>query len=302
MFYLTTMQKALTYLIIFGCTIVTAISQPTDKVGQLVSAENYFAALAKEKGIKKAFLSVSDDNTVIFRPGPVNAIKYFKGKRDSLGILNWEPSFARISKSGDWGITAGPSTFKASDTSKTHYGDYLSVWKKNTKGVWKLAIDIGVVHPKPKTEPVLVFQNAKNEIYQKQRSQNRLQQREDVVFSSDKLMGTILKADDQIALKEFIAEESRLLFPGFLPITGKKNIMNFWRIQGFNLSSEPVKADRSLSGELAFTYGNASILHQGETKKYHYVRVWEVQQGYVWNVIYEAYVQAASEPKKEEND
>lgn len=285
------MRKAILLTFFLILCMGAAISQTTDKISELISAENYFAALVKEKGIKKAFLSVSDDNTIIFRPGPVNAIKHYKSRPDSAGHLNWNPAYARISKSGDWGFTTGPYTYKESDSSKTSYGDYLSVWKKNSRGVWKLAIDIGVPHQKPKTNPALIFQNPKNEIYLKQRSESRLQQREDVVFSSDKLMGTILKADDQIAFKEFIAEESRLLFPGFEPIPGKKVIMNFWQKQGYNLSSEPLKADRSYSGELAFTYGDATIVQKGQSKNYNYVRIWEVQQGYVWNIICEVYTE-----------
>ena len=277
-------------------------AQSVDKVSQLISAENYFAATAKEKGIKKAFLAVSDDNTLIFRPGPVNAEKFFKGKPDSSGSLAWEPAFAKIAKSGDWGFTTGPFTYKADSAANIVYGDYLSIWKKNPKGVWKLAVDLGVEHKKPKSSPALVFQNPKNEIYLKQRSANRLQQREDVVFSSDRLLGTILKADDQIAWKEFLAEESRLLFPGFEPVIGKQAIMDFWKKQGMNLSSEPVKADRSYSGELAFTHGDATIVSKGKSKKYHYVRIWEVQPGYVWNILADVYTEAAEVPEKSRNE
>jgi len=289
------MQKAL-ILFILAFTTNLAISQTTDKVSELVSAENYFSAMVKKKGIKKAFLSVSDDNTIIFRPGPVSVKNYFKDKSDS-GSLNWQPIFARIAKSGDWGFTTGPYTYKETDSSTvTHYGEYLSVWKKNTKGVWKLALDAGTPHPKPKRDADLVFQNPRNEIYQKQRSENRLQQREDLIFSSDKLMGTILKADNTIAFKEFVAEGSRLLFPGFEPVIGKKAILDFWQKQNLRLTSEPVKADRSYSGELAFTYGDATIVKKSESKKYNYIRIWEVQPGYVWNVIMEVYTEA-NEPE-----
>jgi ketosteroid isomerase-like protein len=264
-------------------------------VSQLISLENYFAALVKEKGIKKAFLKVSDDNTIVFRPGPTSAEKYFKKKPDSLGSLVWEPTYARIAKSDDWGITSGPSVYKESDTSKiSHYGHYLSIWKKNSKGIWRLAVDLGIQHPKPKAKPEVLFVNPKNQIYLRQRSQNRLQQREDVVFSSDRLMSTTLKAEDELAFKEFVADDSQLLFPGYEPIIGKKAIIAFWKKQG-NLSSEPVKADRAYSGELAYTHGDASIILKGKTKKYHYVRIWEIQQGYVWKVIYEIFVPAAKE-------
>lgn len=270
----------------------SGFSQAVDRVSQLISAENYFAASAKEKGIRKAFLKVSDDHTVIFRPGPVNARDYFEKQPDSTGNLSWQPVFARIAKSGDWGFTSGPFIFKQNDTSKTaSYGSYLSVWKKNSKEVWKLAIDLGISHKKPVSTPKLLFSNPKNEVYQRQRSDSRLQQREDIVYSSDQLFATILKADNLIGQTEFLAPDSRLLFPGFEPIVGKAKITEFWKAQDLRMTSRPIKADRSFSGELAYTYGDADFFIKGKPKKFSYVRIWEVQQGYNWNVIFEVYTE-----------
>ncbi|MBC7913555.1 MAG: hypothetical protein H7Y07_05460 [Pyrinomonadaceae bacterium] len=278
-------------VIYFSFLVSVCFAQSIDKVGQLISVENYFAASAKAKGIKKAFLAVSDDNTLIFRPEPITVKEFYKNKPDSSGYLSWEPIFAKISKSGDWGYTTGPFVFKQTDTSKTFYGDYVSIWKKNSKGIWKLAVDLGIEHKKPIVAPKMMFSNPKNEIFLKQHSINRLQQREDIVFSSDKLLSTILKADNLIAQTEFIAPESRLLFPGFEPITGKSKITEFWKKQGFKMTSDPTKADRSLSGELAYTYGVAEITQKNIKKKYNYVRIWEVQQGYDWNIILEIYTE-----------
>jgi hypothetical protein len=276
--------------LLFICHI--GFAQGIDKVGQLISAENFFAALAKERGIKKAFLAVSDDHSLIFRPGPVKVKDFYKDKPDSSGYLTWEPTFARVAKSGDWGFTTGPFVYTPYHGSKMiFYGDYVSIWKKNTKGVWKLALDLSVDHKKPAIKPKLVFSNPKNDVYVKQKSNTRLQQREDIVFSSDKLLSTILKADNLIAQTEFLAPECRLLFPDFEPIIGKSKITDFWRRQGFSMTSQPIKADRSLSGELAYTYGDAEIVQKGVKKKYNYVRIWEVQPGYVWNIILEIYTE-----------
>lgn len=65
--------------------------------------------------------------------------------------------------------------------------------------------------------------------------------------------------------------------------------------------STPVKADRSYSGEYAFTQGDVTIYTKLGPKKYHYVRVWEVQPGYKWNIILQAYTEAGEE-KKEAKD
>ena len=261
-----------------------------NKVGQLVAAENYFMVLAKEKGFDKAFFKLALDNAVVFRPNPVNGITYYKNNPEKR-ILNWEPAFAKISKSDDWGFTSGPYIYR--DTTQhdaVYYGEYLSVWKKNDKGVWKLALDAGISHKKPVKDPQLTFLNPTGEKFMHQRSEARLQQREDIVFSSDKLYSTILKADNSIAYNEFLTDEVHLLFPGYEPIIGKKAAKTFWAKQGVKLTSEPVKADRAYSGELAFTYGNATTTKNGINTAYNYIRVWELQPGYKWYTILEMYI------------
>ena len=41
------------------------------KVNSLVAAEDYFSNFTKKNGSKAAYLKVSDDETIIFRPEPV---------------------------------------------------------------------------------------------------------------------------------------------------------------------------------------------------------------------------------------
>lgn len=287
------LMKVLLNIALFFAFTSTVFSQSTDKVSQLVATENYFAALVKSKGLKKAFIKVSDDNSIIYRPEPVNAKKYYKDQPDSVGYLTWEPVFARIAKSEDWGFTTGPFVFKKTeDSPPAYYGSYVSIWKKNRKGIWKLAVDVGVSHKKPTKKPELNFANPTNEIFIHQRSKNRLQQREDIVFSSDKLLSTIQKADNKIAQNEFLATESILLFPDYEPIKGKKAIMDFWKKREFRETSVPQKADRAYSGEYAFTQGDATIIGKLGPKKFHYVRIWEVQPGYKWNIILQVYTEA----------
>lgn len=281
-------MKNIPFAILISVLTISARGQTTDRVGRLVAAENYFSALAKEKGIRKAFLQVSDENTILFRPDPVKAFDFFKkNKKADSGILSWQPVYARISKSDDWGFTTGPYIYKQDSSGKANYGQYVSIWKKNPKGIWKLALDLGISHSKPKTTPKLVFTNPISEKFRQQPSTTRLQQREDIVLSSDQLFATILKADNKIARKEFLTEDSRLLFPGYEPIIGKKAIADFWEKQGGKVSSVPAEADRAYSGELAYTYGTATLTKNGKGKDYYYLRIWEVQPGFKWNVLLE---------------
>lgn len=283
-------NKAIKTILTLLCLLITfqGFSQRPEGVDQLVAAENYFNLKVQEKGLKKAFITVSDNNTIAFRPGPVPAERYYKEQPDSIGFLKLEPAIAKISKSMDWGFTAGPYVFNP-DESKTrsYYGTYLSVWKKNPRGVWKLAMDAGVAHKKPTNTLKKRFVNPTDVKYIHQKSDKRLQQREDIVFSSDKLMSTIMKADNKIAQTEFLTEDSWLLFPGYEPMTNKKTIMEFWKKKGYKALTYPIKADRAISGEIAYTYGTATIL----AKKYNYIRVWEVQPGFKWSVIVEVFTE-----------
>lgn len=272
-------------------------AQAPDDVSRLVSMENYLAARVKQKGIAEAFKKVIDENSRILQPeGMVNAENLLKQLPDSA-VLSWEPVYARIAKSGDWGFTSGPFTYKEDETAVMHYGSYLSLWKKNRKGAWKLAYTSAVFHGKPKSqEPKLVFLNPKNNKFIHQKSQSRLEQRKDIIISSDQLYGTILKADNSIARKEFLSDDIRLLFPKREPVRGIKAVTAFWEKQAGKLTSKPIDADRAYSGELSMTWGEAAITNnKGAVKNYNYIRIWEIQPEFNWDVIIELFVPEVSD-------
>lgn len=254
--------------------------------------ENYLAARIKQKGIGEALKKSIDENSRILLPGGMVSARDFLEELPDSAVISWEPVYARIAKSGDWGFTSGPFTCRENNSEPVRYGTYLSLWKKNRKGAWKLAYTSAVFHGKPKNEePKLVFLNPKNNKFIHQRSQSRLEQRKDIIISSDQLYGTILKADNPIARKEFLSDDTRLLFPHREPIIGKKAVNAFWEKQEGKLSSKPIDADRAYSGELSMTYGEAVISNKkGDVKNYNYIRIWEIQPEFNWNVIAEMFV------------
>ena len=266
-----------------------ALAQTSNgEVSSLVAAENYFASLVKQKGINKGFLAVSDDETIVFKPGPVNAEDYYGSRKNrDTSKLTWQPSLAKISKSGDWGFTTGPFTYTPDTVSS--YGTYVSLWKMNDKGVWKLAVDIGVSHPKSKKEPALIYSDPKTSRFFRQRSAARQKQREEMILTSDQLFSKTLQKYNNLAYNVFLADDARLLFPGQEPIIGKRNITDFLRYQELEINTEVSDADRATGSDLAYTYGTASIAKGGQASIFHYVRIWEVQDGHKWNVILEVY-------------
>lgn len=260
------------------------------RVNSLIAAENYFASYAKDKGIREAFLKVSDNETILFKPNPVKAKDFFdKKSNDDPGQLDWMPVFAKISKSGDWGFTSGSYSYTPANDSSIAYGQYLSVWRTNNKGVWKLALDLGVSHPKPSTETSLNFTDPKNFKFFKQLSEGRLKQREDMILTTDKLFSNTLIKDQNYAYDVFYANEGRLLFSGYEPVTGKIKISDFLSRQQISIETIPEVANRALGSDLAYSYGKALVTQNNVSEKFNYVRIWESQEGFKWNVILEIF-------------
>lgn len=260
------------------------------RVNSVVAAENYFASYTKNKGIRDAFLKVSDESTILFRPHPVKAEDFFdkKSSNDSR-IREWNPAYAKISKSGDWAFSTGPYSYSSKSDNVITYGQYLSVWKTNNKGVWKLALDIEMQHGKPISEPYLSFIDPKSFRFYRQVPPARLKQREQLILTTDQLFSKTLLENQDYAYNTFIAEDARLLFPGYEPLIGKAKINNFLNSQQIGIETLPAVANRALGSDLAYTYGKAQITKDGKTEQYHYVRIWEAKEGFTWNVLLEIF-------------
>src|SRR5215813_13221282 len=96
----------------------------------LVNSEKSFSKTSEQKGIKGSFVEYFADDSVIFRPGPVNGKKFYSDQAERPGLLTWRPVIADISNSGDLGYTTGPWEFRKNgkDDPKVFYGYYFSIW------------------------------------------------------------------------------------------------------------------------------------------------------------------------------
>jgi ketosteroid isomerase-like protein len=67
------------------------------------------------------------------------------------GTVTWEPYFVEMSASADLAYTLGKSqsTITSPSGKKTvSYGHYVTIWKKQEDGSWKLVFDTGIQTPK----------------------------------------------------------------------------------------------------------------------------------------------------------
>jgi ketosteroid isomerase-like protein len=70
---------------------------------------------------------------------------------DSARILDWRPVMAEVSDDGTLGYTIGTYNFHVrgrDSAASASTGHYLTVWRRQADGSWKVLADIGTQHPK----------------------------------------------------------------------------------------------------------------------------------------------------------
>ena len=89
---------------------VACTDRPVDDgpLSALIDTERRFAAASATLGMKAAFLQFLDDDSILFRPHPVNGKEYTAARPDAPIRLTWEPTRADTSRAGDLGYTTGP--------------------------------------------------------------------------------------------------------------------------------------------------------------------------------------------------
>jgi len=119
----------------------------------MVAAERAFAKRAADTSVREAFLAWLAPDAVVLQPLPVNGRAAYTARRVTTAKLAWEPAYAEVAASGDYGVSSGPWEFTPpGDTTgaRRAYGTFLSIWRREGRnGAWRVAFDGGIPHPKP---------------------------------------------------------------------------------------------------------------------------------------------------------
>jgi len=267
-------MSAIVFMSAFSAQV---FAQIPDKVGSLINADKEAALISKTTTPHQAFLSIVDKESKFFVPSEVYALDYLNNRPNIPDVLTWEPALAMVSKSQEFGVTTGPMEFQKVGARK-RFGQYLTVWKRNKKGKWLVDIRAEVENFGNKENSELEFYEPSEAWYLKHRSQVRLDQRKEIVFETDKLLSTVLKADNQAGYKEFLNEDARFLFPWIQPIEGKKEILAYLKKSRINILTTPEKVGRAYSGEYAYSFGTATVNIKDKVVKYNYIRIWKLSE------------------------
>ena len=137
-------------LALAACATVEAPSPNMDDARSLAAAESAFAAHSLREDMRAAFLANFAPDGVMTRGAWVNAREFLAPRAAPPIVLDWRPVFTEVAASGDMGLSTGPSkiTSKA-NPSQYGYGQYVSIWKREPGGPWRVAVDLGIAHESP---------------------------------------------------------------------------------------------------------------------------------------------------------
>jgi len=246
----------------------------TKDQNSLVSAENNFAATAVSKNIKTAFMQVLDENAVVFRPQPINGRwAYYIDTRPDSTYLFWKPEFIDISAGGDFGYSTGPWYARRSKNTtegRKGFGNFVTIWKKDKSGDWKVLLDKGVSYSiagERKTELAAGEPNIK-------------------VMAKAIDIADVMAIDSKAyAGNEFGYYNAKtLLFEhGKWPFRSDNDSLTS-EYKNYE-SWEPLNGSIASFGDMAFTYGRFNGFINGKKQEGYYLRIWKRNEKDEWKIV-----------------
>lgn len=283
-------KKALIFfLMAFLASFLNNAEEPKkDKeLMELVEAERNFAKESAMFGRKKAFVDNLASECLVFNDKWISkGREFFNERKDSPTILKWEPDFADIPQSGDFGVTSGMWELQEykPNTKPMAKGYFLSVWKKQNDGVWKVALDVGTIVP--------ISDNEKTELsFSEMKLPEIISDKESAIkeiLEGEKHFQECSKngnsTDCQIS---FFCQGARLIKAGSPLVKNeeeiKKNLAEIaksiaWKIDGCDVSS---------SSDLGFTYGTVETIGETKFPQACFVRIWKKDNLGNWRILIE---------------
>lgn len=247
----------------------------------VVAAERAFAADGYRLGIKKSFLAHMAPDAILMAPQPVGARETFLAAPDDKPDdpkLEWWPTWAGISASGDLGFTTGPYSVGGQ-----RRGHYFTVWKKQADGAWKWVFDGGVnsdpaASPGPGETPGYLAMPRVPGLYPEGAFAR--------VQAAEAALADEAKADSKAAYLRVLACDGRIQSSPMAPATGCATFGAELDWRARRIAFALLGGGISAAGDMAWTYGTAGWNKDGAPVNAHYVRVWQ-RRPEGWRIVFD---------------
>jgi len=251
-----TVSGTLLCCLVLGARGIAAAPIEDPGLRSLVEAERAFARLSVEKGMQAAFLANLAADAVIFRPGPVPAVAWFREQGSSSGTLEWAPDFAAIAVRGDLGYTSGPWSYRDRPADEPVTGHFVSIWRHAEGGAWKVVLDTGIRH-EPVTASDEVSPGRSGVGQSVAGGDARAVTLQMVVETERKLAAEGANRGRLAAIRAHAADDIRMYLPGEIPAIGRAAVRSLDARQDGTIEWTQHGSSAAQAGDLAYVYGTA---------------------------------------------
>jgi ketosteroid isomerase-like protein len=253
----------------------------TVPVRSLVDAERNFARTALERGIRNSFLEFRAEDSIVFAPGPTNGKKLYIDYKDDGQKLIWEPIFATVARAGDLGYTTGPWELKksAKDEKPIEFGQFISIWKKQADGSWKVIVDVGIDNPNSgeATGEIQISTPTSRKINPESARKALQRAKRNFADAAKSDMGSAIIAAD--------SDQIRVYRDNSFPAVGIAAARMLLGANHNKLAIEPSGDRMSDSYDLAFEYGQYLNEHDITNEHAYYLSIWKIDGNGDWKLV-----------------
>jgi ketosteroid isomerase-like protein len=258
----------------------------TDALKEMVRTERDFAFKSVKEGMKPAFLEYMAPDGVIFQPLAVNARASWEQRENPGVTLVWEPAFAEMSAAGDLGWTSGPWELRSPEgsTNPTIYGTFVSVWRRQPDGSWRVAADKGVVHTAPEKGGV----GSRDIEAAPARDKKWKGTKADVLPKLDAKWASMARSESvQRSWGDVAAQDVRLVGDGNFPLVGLSAAEEYLVNLNGDYRAKTAGQGIAASGDLGYSYGVFLRFEPGgkaATDSTSYLNIWRRQDDGGWRL------------------
>ena len=284
-------MKSILLLLVISSSVVAQEPDSSSTLFQMREAERNFARASVIYGRNAAFVENFADEAIIFTDKWItNGKQFWKDLKARPRVLKWEPEYMDIADSRDFGISTGPWEVQEYRpyTAPAATGYFLSVWKKQIDGNWKVILDAGSTMP-PQTgyDHAFSFPAGDDKPVPNPKLVNVDSARAEIMEREKQFLAAWKTNPLPATYASFLATGVRIQHEGYLPTTNPDTINALISHLHKTLTWETVGSRAASSGDLGFTYGLFEMQNNPKGLKGHYVRIWKKQPEGNWTITLE---------------
>jgi ketosteroid isomerase-like protein len=262
-----------------GCATQSITPSATSDAASLAAAETAFAAHSVREDMRVAFLANFASDGVYMRKGWVVTNADLSARTAPPIVLDWRPVHTEVAASGEMGLSTGPwkAVSKTDPSLETGYGQYVSIWKRDGSGAWKVAVDIGI-------------SNAGNALWDApldaQPSGAALTRDAAAVTNAERAFQAQCLTNGAVgAYRAFASPRIRLYREGEAPAIGREAAFKsasamvperfVWTLEGSEVAS---------SGDFGYARGHYASANAPDKVLGYFMRVWRPENGQ-WRIV-----------------